>query len=67
MENDIGHKVEQIEHNKPKIIYFSLHELNHPHEDYVNIPNYISLWAQKMKEVDPDGKKAREIANKYIT
>lgn len=60
---------------KPKIVYFSWYELNHPHEDLamssrsridcVDIPNYISLWAKKIKEVDPDGKKGREIANKY--
>ncbi|MBL7150212.1 MAG: hypothetical protein ISS84_01100 [Candidatus Pacebacteria bacterium] len=50
---------------KPKIVYFSWYELDHPHEDYVDIPNYISLWAQKIKEVDPDGKKGLALANKY--
>jgi len=49
---------------KKKINYGSLYDLNGGVPEGIE-DNYISLWAQKMKEYDPDGKKADAFAEKY--
>ena len=52
-----------------KINYGSWYELDYPHEDLAvnsgSNPDYLSSWAKKMTENDPNGSKADEIAKKY--
>jgi len=56
---------------KRKIFYcteeeITMHELKDPKFFEGGRPLVdISAWAKKIKEVDPDGKKARALANKY--
>jgi len=71
MDCGIEYKIEKTEikteSKKPKICYCSQSELDSmSRRMYGELPkNYISIWAQKMKEVDPDGEKARKLAEKY--
>ena len=64
--------------HEKKVNYGSWSEINtieermHRHKDLelsstsmVDHSNFISLWSDKMEEVDPDGKQAIKIATKY--
>lgn len=74
MNENLDDKVEK-ERRKPKweVSYGSETELRAMErrmsysgpKDYVDIPNFINLWADAVKKADPDGSKARELANKY--
>jgi len=53
-----------------KICYGSWHEIErmtsiYEPKDYVDIPNYISSWAEKCRKVDLDGEIARKMAKKF--